>query len=527
MAEKLVLAVDLGTSGPKVALVDCRGRVLDSDFEKTPVTLLPDGGAEQDPEGWWRAIVAAARRVLDRCSDSRPLVAAVSCTTQWSGTVAVDRSGTPLMNAVIWMDSRGRGHLEPVIGGRLTFQGYGLARAGKWLRLTGGLPGRSGKDPTAHILYIKHARPDVYERTHKFLEPKDYINFRLTGRFAAGPDSIALHWVTDNRDLSEVRYDDGLLRLCGIPRKKMPDLAPVASILGPLTPEAAGALGLPPEVAVCIGTPDVQGAALGSGGVRDNDAHLYIGTSSWLTCHVGYKKTDVLRNMASLPSAIPGRYFVANEQECAGACLNFLVDNLVFPDDLLRGTPPEGNPYELLMEAAANVPPGSDGLIFTPWLYGERTPVEDATVRGGFHNVTLETTRSHMVRSVLEGVAFNSRWLLEAVERFVKQPLPAVRMIGGGARSTLWCKIHADVFNRPILQVRDPIHAGVRGAAFLAAAALGKLRFEDIPDLVEVEHRHEPDPANRAMYDGLYAEFKTIYKKTRGIYARLNGGAAH
>lgn len=517
-----VLAIDLGTSGPKAALFSTRGDLVHHTFEPTRLLLLPDGGAEQDPEDWWSAIRTATRRLLRESSVPADRIAAVSVTAQWSGTVAVDRSGRHLMNAVIWMDSRGAPHVRRITDGLLTFDGYSLRKLPRWIRLTGGIPSGSGKDPVAHILYIRSVRPDVYEKTHKFLEPKDYINLRLTGLFAASYDSIALHWVTDNRDLAAVRYDGKLLGYATLDPEKLPDLGRAVDVLGPLRPEVAEELGLGRDVKVILGTPDVQSAAVGSGAVRDYEGHLYIGTSSWITCHVPFKKTDILHNMACLPSALPDRYFIANEQETAGGCLNHLRDNILYPGDGLSGAASPPDILQTLDRIAEGVPPGSGRLIFMPWLYGERTPVEDRYVRGGFFNQSLNTTREHMIRAVYEGVAYNARWLLGCVERFVKRPFPSLNMIGGGARSDVWCAILADVLDRPIRQAEDPILANARGAAFLAAVALGRLRVEEIPERVRIRRTFEPDPVRGEIYNELYREFRNLYKANRKIFARLN-----
>jgi xylulokinase len=161
-------------------------------------------------------------------------------------------------------------------------------------------------------------------------------------------------------------------------------------------------------------------------------------------------------------------------------------------------------------------------VIFTPWLYGERTPIEDSTVRGGFFNVSLQTRREHLVRAVMEGVAYNSRWLLEGVEGFAKRRFDGLNMIGGGAQADVWCQIMADVLDRPIRQMQDPIRANSRGAAFVAAVGLGAMTFDEIQDNVEVARTYPPNPANRAIYDELYAEFRNIYKQNKTIHARLN-----
>ncbi|HRP68281.1 MAG TPA: FGGY-family carbohydrate kinase, partial [Turneriella sp.] len=406
--------------------------------------------------------------------------------------------------------------------GLVKFQGYDVVKLAQWVMLTAGMPGLSGKDSIAHILYIKNEMPHLYAQTYKFLEPKDYLNLKLTGLFATAQDAIALHWVTDNRDLNKVAYHPSLLKTLGVDKTKLPDLYFSTDVLGTLLPDAAVDLGLPAGIKVVLGTPDVQSAALGSGAVDDFAAHLYIGTSSWLTCHVPFKKTSAENNMATIPSAIPGKYIIGNEQETAGYVLTYLRDKVFFPQDALTSQGAPADVYALFNELATSVPAGSDKLIFTPWLIGERTPIEDHTIRGGFFNMSLNTTRAHLVRAAFEGVAYNSRWLLEAVEDFIGRGVPFINMIGGGARSDLWCQIHADVLNREIRQVADPIQANSRGVALLAGVSLGRFRFSDISSRVAIKNTYKPNAANRKIYDELYGEFKNVYEAHKKIHARLN-----
>jgi len=519
---KYILAIDLGTGGPKVALVSTDGGIAGHEFEKTELLLLPAGGAEQDPGDWWRAITTATTRLLGRSLVPADSIAAISCTAQWMGTVAVDGGGNPLMNAVIWMDARGARYARRITTGFPNVSGYGLAKLWRWLRLTGGVPSRTGKDSIGHILFIQNELPEVYRQTFKFLEPMDYVNLRLTGKAAASFDTITGHWLTDNRDLSRVRYVDKLIALSGVDREKLPDLKPTGAVLGPITHEIAEEFGLREDVQVVMGTPDTESAAIGSGAVRDFEPHLYIGTSSWLTCHVPFKRTDVINSITTLPSGIPGRYLVATEQDTAGACLTALRDNFFFADDELTDGAAPADALQTFDRIAERVPAGSDKLIFTPWLNGERTPVENHLIRGGFFNQSLSTTRAHLIRAVLEGVAYNARWMNEHVERFVKRRFHAINFIGGGAKSELWCQILADILDRKIRQVENPGLANARGAAFVASVALGYTTFDDIPERVEIAKTYEPNPDNRKIYDELFAEFLNIYKNNKGMYARLN-----
>lgn len=521
-AQSFILAIDLGTSGPKVALFTAQGDLVAYEYQPVPLHLLPGGGAEQDPADWWQAICVASRRLLAQRLAPPERILALCCTSQWSGTVAVDVEGRPLMRAIIWLDTRGAPYIRRAVGGFPELQGYSLVKLLPWLRLTAGVPGQAGKDSIAHILYIRHEHPEIYRQTYKFLEPKDYINLCLTGRFAASYDSIALHWVTDNRDLSRVDYSPRLLRLVGLERQKLPDLKRAVDILGTLTPQAAEELGLHPAVQVVMGTPDLQSAALGSGAAGDFEAHLYIGTSSWIACHVPFKKTDLLHSICSLPSAIPDRYLVADEQETAGACLTFLRDNILYHQDELLAQAAAPEIYQIFDRMAARAPAGSGGLIFTPWLYGERTPVDDRSLRGALFNLSLRTTREHLIRAIYEGVAYNTRWLLGYVEKFVGRCFEALNVIGGGAKSEIWCQILSDVLERPIHQMKDPILANVRGAAYLAGVALGFLRFEDLSRRTPIARTYTPSPDTRPVYRALFREFLEIYRRCAPLYARLN-----
>ena len=180
--------------------------------------------------------------------------------------------------------------------------------------------------------------------------------------------------------------------------------------------------------------------------------------------------------------------------------------------------------FEDLLTLAATAPAGSEGLLFMPWLNGERSPVEDKVARGGWLNVSLRTDRAMIVRSVLEGVALNGRWLFEAYEKFLKQPVPRVRILGGGAQSDLWCQIYADVLGRPVEQVADPRHAQLRGVALWARICLGELGLVDVPSLVPVAATYVPSAHNRLTYDDMYAEYAKLHGTLKGLYSRLNAG---
>ncbi|HEY4376002.1 MAG TPA: FGGY-family carbohydrate kinase [Acidimicrobiales bacterium] len=511
MALEHVLAIDLGTGGPKAALVGTDGSIAAHEFEPTPLVTLPGGGAEQDPGLWWTAISTAVRRLLGGGHVPVDDIVAVSVTAQWSGTVPVDADGLHIAPALTWMDSRGAPYVKEVVSGVINLQGYEPRRLKSWIQRSGGVLSHSGKDPVGHILFLKNERPDVYKAAHAFLEPCDYLNARITGRQASSYDAIVAHWLTDNRDLKAVHFDQQLVDWCGLDRGQLPELVPSASVIGEVLPAVADDWGLAHGTKVVTATGDVHSAVVGSGALNDFEAHLYIGTSSWLSCHVPWKRTDLFNNQASLPSAIPGRYFLANEHEVGGAALLWLRDKARMGADL-----------DELNVLAADSPAGSNGVIFTPWLNGERTPVDDHTIRGGWNNVSLSSDRNDLVRSVFEGVAANSWWLLEVVEKFAKQKLDGINFIGGGALSDLWCQMHADVLDRKIRRVDQPQHANTRGAAFVALLALGKATPEDLNRSVKIAATFTPEPETQAAYAPLKAEFKNLYKAHKAIHRRLN-----
>lgn len=521
--DRFVLAIDLGTGGPKTALVSLRGEVAAHEWTAIETRHLPDGGAVQDADEWWTAIMASAKRLLASGAVAPDDVVAVACTGQWGSTVPVDREGNAAGPCIIWMDHRGGRYSEKVVGGPVRVAGYGPLKALTWIRKSGGAPAPLGNDPLGHILYLRNDEPDLYARTAAFLEPVDYLNLRFTGRVAATPASMLLSWLTDNRDLGVARYDPQLLAMSTLDPARLPPLQPSASVIGLLLPEVARDLGLREDVQVVAGTPDLHSASIGSGAVADFEPHMAVSTTAWLSCHVPFKKTNVGTQIASIPSLLPGRYLIANNHETAGICLQWLRDNVVQQDDGLTSCANPADGYAAYDRLAASVEAGAGGVIFTPWLAGERCPVDDHTVRAAFYNLSLQTTRGHMVRAVFEGVAFNARWMLDAVEKFVTRPLGPVRFIGGGAASDVWCQVHADVLGKTVRRVADPLLVNVKGAAMFAGLVLGHLRHDEVGALARIDRTFEPDPAHRAAYDRLYQEYPGLYHRQKKMYARLNG----
>jgi xylulokinase len=520
--ESIVLAVDLGTSGLKVALVDVYGQVLGWQSQPLRLILTPDGGSEQSPDEWWSAFLTAAGRLFDTMPEARQRILAVCCSTQGEGTIPVDREGRALSNAILWMDMRGSDSLRKQLTGILRIDGMGLSKLLRFVRLTGGAPSMTGKDPAGHILWIRDRQPELYHRTYKFLNVLDYMNLRLTGEFVASFDSIVTNWVTDNRDPNALKFDDRLITTLGIARDKLPDLLPCTAVVGRLRPEVAELLGLSPSVQVVAGSIDNTAAAIGSGAVADYVPHLYIGTSSWIAAHVPFKKTSLRHRLASIPCAVPDRYLMTALQATAGGNLTFLRDNIIYHKDELLQEADQPDLFQLLDQIAARVPAGAGGVMYTPWIWGERAPIDDRHVRAGLFNLSLDSTRADILRAMLEGIAMNSRWLLGPVKQFLGRDVSAIHLVGGGAQSEVWCQILADVMNVSIQQVTDPIAANARGAAWIAAVGLGKLSFQDIPELIRFQRVYEPNPVHRRLYDDRFQAFTQTYTAMKRIYQRLN-----
>ncbi len=522
MTGKNILAIDLGTSSLKLALVDVHGEVLGWESEPIGLIVTPDGGTEQSPLEWWGAFLKTGQRLLSKNPQAARSVAAICSSTQGEGTIAIDRDGKPLGNCVLWMDMRGAPFLAKQLKGLINVNGVGLANLLRFVNLTGGMPSMTGKDPAGHMLLLRETKPEIYQKAYKFLNVLDYINLCLTGRYVATVDSILTSWVTDNRDPHKIEYNDALIKSLGVDRGKLPEIVACSDVIGTLKADVAASLGLPADVKVVAGSIDNTAAAIGAGTISDYAVHLYIGTSSWMAAHVPFKKTDVLSSLASVPCALPDRYLLTALQATAGGNLTFLRDKILYHKDELLQEADVPDIFKVLDQIAERPPAGSNGVIYTPWIWGERAPVDERTLRAGLYNLSLDNNRQDIIRAFLEGIAYNTRWLLDPFEKFIKQKVETINIVGGGAQSAVWCQIFADVMNLEIRQVQDPVCANARGAAWIGAVGLGEIQYQDIESLTRYKHTYTPQAANRRIYDEQFAIFKDIYKKMSGIYKRLN-----
>ena len=450
---KYVIAIDVGTSGTKVGLVDLEGNVVAAASGRYETHFLPDGGVEQVPDEWWQVVTEGIKKVMQNSAAMPEQVIAIGVTSQWSVTVAVDEQGNPLINAISWMDSRGGKYNAEVVKGFPRLMGYDVRKLMKWIDIVGYPPSFEGTDCLAHILFIKNELPEIYSKTYKFLEPMDFINMRLTGKACATRCSNIASILIDNREDGIHDYSPWTLAMSGVDRLKLPDLLPVEGIVGNVRADIARELGLSPNTVVVTSATDNSAAPIGSGAIADYEAVAVMGTSGMLVFHFPIKKSDLLLSLVSMPSALNDRYLFSADTGNTGKVVDSFLNNLVYGEDSFStGGKPE-DVYTRLNQAAARVPVGSDGVMFLPWFNtGALAPTGDRFLRGGFINLSNLTSRNHLARAMLEGIAYNWRWLRESAETFSKHKFPSWRLTGGGALSDVWAQIMADVIGIPMHQ---------------------------------------------------------------------------
>ncbi len=514
MTERHIISLDLGTSGLKAALVSEAGEIVASAYRPIDTVLVEPGGAEQDAEAIWAATLDAMRQVVQEAGRPAAEIIAVAIASQFSSIVPVDSSGAPTMDLILWMDRRGGACSREI------YNRHPGALA-SWIDVHGALPLPSGNDSLSHMLWVREARPEVYERTAKFVEPMDYLAARLSGEITANACTAFMMVLTDNRQLDAVCYDETLIEMSGIDREKLPDLVPVLSAVGTVLPDVAAEIGLSPETVVLSGLNDTQAVAVGTGTFQAGVGGVNIGTTSQVLAHRADKASDLEHAIVASPSPINGSYVAIAENGIGAKALDHFLTNVTFANDALADHT-TGDMFGRVDELVRDVPPGSGSVLFLPWLTGSHAPSSNENARGGFLNLSLRTTRAHMVRSILEGVAYNLRWLLPSVEQFAGQEFEQVHLSGGGALSDEWSQILADVMGRPLLQLEDPRHCITRTTAFLGFERMGLLEMADFAKINRVRNTYEPHPERSAVYDGLFDQFLAAFDRNRPIFESLN-----
>jgi xylulokinase len=507
MAGDLLLAHDLGTTGNKATLVDVTGALVARVFEGYETWYPAIGWAEQDPEDWWRAFHDTTARLMRESRVDPGRVAAVSFSGQMMGCLPVDRDGTPLRRAIIWADQRG------------VAEAAGLAeRAGeaRVYAITGHRV--SAAYSLAKLLWVRAHEPDLFRRTFKVLHAKDFLRMRLTGTFATDySDASSMNCF----DLERKDWSDEILDAVDLPREVLPALGPSTQVVGELDARTAAALGLRAGTPVVMGGGDGPCAAVGAGVVAEGSAYNYIGSSSWIALATRRPILDPDRRTFTFFHLDPDMVMPTGTMQSAGASYQWARNQLA-QAEVAEAARVGVSPYELMNRVAATAAPGCRGLLFLPYLMGERSPHWNPQARGVFLGLTLTHGRADMLRAVLEGVGFNLRIILDA---FVRQGVhvPEIRAIGGGARGALWCQILADVLDRPVHTLALLEEATSLGAAIAGGVGVGLFPdFSVAAKIVQIARTFTPDPAVRDLYERQYRVFQDAYRALVPVYASLH-----
>ena len=528
MEEKnLILAVDVGTTETKAVLVSPDG-YIDSCQSTCSLSYPAKSCVEQSPGEIAEAIYTSSRNVLAAHPDLAGRLAGMVFTSQMQNTVPVGKDGKPLMNMLSWMDERAAQFVqEELCRGLVKIEGYPVTKLIKFMRITGGMPGKNGKDTVCKLAWMKKYKPDLYHSVHKFLDAKDYAVFLATGNYVTSYDMAYITWLMDtrNKDQGKWTWSEDIHRMFGLDTSKMPALKPSTAIAGHVTPEFSAKTGVPVGLPVVNGSGDLLTSAIGSGAIEMGHLHVNIGTAGWVATHYPGTAVDTQHYIGTIVSGIPGVFLLISKQETLGAALDWLK-GMLYPAELTKGLS-SADIYRKMDEEAATSPPGANSVILTPWLFGERSPINNPHLRGQLFNISINTTRADLCRAAMEGVAFNIRWGMEFVEAIAaKKTRPAtdeVRLIGGASKSDVWCQIFADVLQKPIVQMINPQMASAQGVAAIAMVSFGIYKdFTEIHRMVKKGTIFRPDPGTRVVYDRLYEHYKALYKNNRAGFKKLN-----
>ncbi len=488
-----LLGVDVGTSGVKVVLIDRNGAVIASASESYPLYTPQPLWAEQDPNDWWHATCRAVRQVLDAAQVSASQVQGVGLSGQMHGSVFLDEQGEPIRPALLWCDQRTAAECAWIterVGEQQVLQ----------TTLNPVLTGfQAGK-----IIWLRNHEPHAYARIRRVLLPKDFIRYRLTGEAATEVSDASGTALFDvpKRDWA---YD--MLDTLELPREWFPKVYESPEITGRVSASAAQATGLAEGTPVVGGAGDQAAGAVGVGVVQSGRASVSVGTSGVVFAHLERPQVDPQYRTHTFCHAVPGAWHVMGVMLMAGGALQWYRDTFA----------PEAS-FETLLEEAAQVPAGAEGLLFAPYLSGERTPYPDPQARGAFVGLTIAHKRAHCTRAVLEGVAFGLRDSLEILKA-MGVPLEELRLTGGGAKSPLWRQILADVFGQPVhtLQAEE---GPAYGAALLAGVGTGV--WQSVPDAcaatVQLASTIPPAPERQAFYETRYAHYRRLYPALRTFW---------
>lgn len=491
MAPEALIGLDIGTGGTKGVLISPEGEVVAKATASYPLHTPKPGWAEQDPHDWWRAAVQVLQELAQKAQERGQHVAGLGLTGQMHGAVFLDARGEVIRPAILWNDARTGAECREIEG-----------RVGRdRLIKIAGNPALAGFQ-APKILWLRNHEPENFARVCKVLLPKDYVRLQLTGEHATDASDAA---GTLLLDLECRDWSDKLLGILEIPRKWLPQVYEGPQVTGELTLEVARLTKLPARTPVVAGGGDNAASAVGVGVVEEGTGLLSLGTSGVVFVHSDELRVDPSGAIHGFCHAVPGKYHLMGVVLSAGGALQWARELLA----------PEV-PYEHLLEEAAHVPPGSEGLLFLPYLTGERTPHMDPDARGAWVGFSLAHRRGHLVRSVLEGVAFALRDSLIRVQALGAE-VDELRAVGGGMKGALWRQIVAAALNTPLRRL-----AVEEGAAYGAAllAGVGAGLYKDVQEAVKCAvhllGQELPDPELSSLYAQLYKRYVQLYPALKG-----------
>lgn len=493
MRESL-LGIDIGGTGCKAVLLSPDGTLLAQAYRGYPMLTPRPGWVEQDPEAWWEATVEVVREIGRTVPLRGVRAVGISCT---NALVAVNGAGTPLRPAIMLWDQRAVPQVE------------GLRDLAGQIRLVTRNRVAPGTFSLPSILWIRQEEPDVFSRTYKFLVPTGFIVQRLTGEFTIDPSRTS---TTLLFDLQARRWSEPLAGALGVPPARLPEVRPSGAVVGPLTPQAAAATGLLRETVVVTGCMDTVSAAISLAAVEPGSAFIIMGTATRLCAAFAHPpRDDRFMNACHAPEDL---WLAIAAMSGTGSSLRWFAETFGRRESA-SGAAGALDPFDALTEEAETAERGAQGLVYLPYLAGERSPIWDPFARGVFCGLTLRHRRAEIIRSILEGAGFAVRHNLEILEREVGQPIAALPIAGGGAKSRLWCQIIADITGRPLLRV-GLMEAEAGGAAVLAGAGGGILTDirEAARGWLHVADEVTPAP-DREHYDRLFGVYRGVYDSVR------------
>ena len=526
-----IIIYDFGTSSVKTCLfeIDTKIRLVASATAGYGLYISENGGAEQDTEEWWAALCRTTKKLFEK-SDVKPTdVEGLAFCSQMQGTVLVDKDGNALRRPMNYLDQKGvKEYRECMSTGLVKVSGCSLYKLARNL-IVNYAGSVSAKDPVWKYKWVENNEPDVYKKIYKWLDVGDYLLARATGKIVRTADSAFATFLYDTRKGKE-GWNKGLLEMYKVNPAHMPDIIDCTNLVGGLTPKAADDLGLAEGIPVFGGGGDTTFVNIGAGCVSPGDTHIYVGTSGWVSTFMDYQTVDLAAMITGVLSAKKGYFNYYAELETAGKCFEWCMEHLALDEvgiylDTVKVTDVESkylSLYDYLSDEVSKVPPGANGVIFTPWLHGNRCPFEDSNAGGMFFNLRVENGKRDMIRAVLEGICFHLRWLLECVMKKVKTS-DTIRFVGGGALSPVTCQMLSDITGQTIETVDHSQEVGAVGTALVVAAGLKKADVFDLSkQLIKANHVYVPNPSNKETYDRSYKVFKMLYKSNAKHFKALN-----